>query len=81
MGPEIVPVEVKSGKTGRLRSLQLFMDKKSSHLAVRINSDVPSTVEVPIVVPGSRRRSYPLVSLPFYLVGQLRRIVGQALAG
>ena len=80
-GSEIVPVEVKAGKTGRLRSLQVFMEQKSSRLAVRFNSDGPSVVETAIADPGSRRRTYRLLSLPFYLIGQLPRLVREALAG
>jgi len=79
-GPDIVPIEVKAGKTGRLRSVQVFMDQKSSRLAVRFNSDLPSVVEAPIVDPAARRRSYRLVSLPLYLVGQFSRLVREALA-
>jgi len=73
-GPQIVPIEVKAGKTGRLRSLQMFMGQKESRLAVRFNSDLPSLADVPIVVPGTLRNSYRLLSLPLYLIGQVRRL-------
>jgi len=70
---------VKAGTIGRLRSLQLFMEEKSSTLAVRINSDLPSVVEAPIVNSRTGRESYRLLSLPFWLVGQVRRLVGAEL--
>ena len=72
----IVPVEVKSGKSGRLKSLQLFADQKACDLAVRFNSDQPSLTAAAITYPEAKRESYRLVSLPFYLVQQVERIVG-----
>ncbi len=60
-----VPVEVKAGKSGSLKSLQLFMKEKPSTLAVRFNADTPSMLD----------RPYPLLSLPLYMAGQLRRLL------
>jgi len=74
LGSDIIPIEVKAGKTGRLRSLQLFMDTKPSTVAVRFNSDLPSVVDSPILGSRTNRNTYRLVSLPFYLIGQFRRI-------
>lgn len=70
----IVPVEVKSGRTGSLRSLQVFSVEKASEVAVRFNSDQPS------VFKESRQTSkgeadFVLVSLPHYLVQQSRRLL------
>jgi predicted AAA+ superfamily ATPase len=65
LGSDIVPIEVKAGKTGRLRSLQLFMDTKPSTVAVRFNSDLPSVVDSPILGSGTRRGVCRLISLPF----------------
>ncbi|MBI4410889.1 MAG: ATP-binding protein [Deltaproteobacteria bacterium] len=61
----IIPIEVKSGKTGRLRSLGLFCKEKNISLALRFNSDKPSLV----------RGEYTLASLPLYLTGQWRRLL------
>ncbi len=58
-------------------SLQRFADEKECDLAVRFNSDQPSLAEATITYPGAHRASYRLVSLPFYLVEQVRRIVGE----
>ena len=38
----VIPIEVKAGATGKLRSLHYFMALRKFPRAVRINSDVPS---------------------------------------
>lgn len=76
-GSNIIPVEVKSGKTGTLKSLQMFVKEKGRTLAVRISSQLPSVVEARISLPGTEPVPFTLVSLPFYLVEQLGRIVGR----
>ncbi len=42
VGSRVVPVEVKAGATGSLRSLHQFVREKSPGLAVRFNADPPS---------------------------------------
>lgn len=71
VGSRIVPVEVKSGKSGTLRSLHLFLKEKKLSLGVRFNSEPPSVL---------KEDGTTLVSLPFYLVGQWSRLLG-ALSG
>lgn len=66
---QVVPVEVKSGKTGTLRSLHRFVEEKGATLALRFNRDYPS--QAWIESAGHRCR---LLSLPFYLIGQSRRL-------
>lgn len=61
VGSEIVPVEVKAGKTGRLRSLQIFMKEKKSSLGVKVSMS-----------PLSQENS--ILSLPLYMVDQLPRL-------
>ena len=68
-GDRIVPVEVKAGKTGRLRSLTQMITEKDSPLAVRFNSEPPSLGPF-----GLETKSCRLISLPFYLVGELDRL-------
>ena len=45
-GPNIIPVEVKAGKTGSLRSLHTFAALKGTILALRFNADLPSTTRI-----------------------------------
>ena len=66
----VVPIEVKSGKTGTLRSLHQFLAEKHSPLAVRFNRAPPSLCTIPSG-PGSCQ----LLSLPGYFVGQMERLL------
>ena len=72
----VVPIEVKAGSTGKLRSLQLMVLEKSLPVAVRFCSDPPSVLE-------ERRRtvkgdvSFRLLSLPHYLVQQTLRLLAE----
>jgi len=59
----IFPIEVKSGKTGRLRSLQQFMQEKSSQFGIRISEK-----------PLSFERN--ILSVPMYMIFELERLVG-----
>lgn len=61
----IVPVEVKSGTRGRLRSIAQFMKEKKSTVAVRVSSHPLSYVD-------------RLLSVPFYMVHELPRLAKDA---
>jgi len=77
-GSLIIPVEVKAGKTGRLKSLHQFIKEKGVDLAFRINLAKPSILGESSVVYGGGVVEYRLISIPFYLVGQIRRLVNEA---
>lgn len=62
----IIPVEVKAGKTGTLKSLQTYIKSKNSPMAIRINSDFPSITHID---------KCKLLSIPFYLTGQINRLL------
>jgi len=64
----IIPIEVKSGAPGRLRSLQVFAAEKQRNIAVRFYSGPPTM---------DKLTSITLISLPLYLVGQLQRILDE----
>ena len=74
-GNKIIPIEVKSGSTGALKSLHFFMDLKKLDLAVRINSNFPSKMQVNVKNHNGQSVQYTLLSLPFYLLGQLPRLL------
>ncbi len=71
----ILPIEVKSGTTGSLKSLHLFMQLKQLSRALRINSDKPSLVKVNSHLANGTAVEYQLYSLPFYLLGQIHRLL------
>ena len=75
---QIVPIEVKAGRVGTLKSLHQFMAEKESPLAVRFDASPPSLQEVRTEVRiknSSRLVRYWLLSLPLYLVERLPNIV------
>ncbi|MDI9637889.1 hypothetical protein QM565_19360 [Geitlerinema splendidum] len=54
------------------------MELKKKNLAVRINSDIPTKTNVN--VKGSTGEvTYTLLSMPFYLIGQIHRLLEEAL--
>lgn len=63
----IVPVEVKSGATGRLRSLHRFMDQTPHQYAVRLYS---GQLEISRI-KTSNGKDVTLLNLPFYLAGSI----------
>jgi predicted AAA+ superfamily ATPase len=72
----VIPIEVKAGTTGSLKSLHIFMGLKSQRdVAVRINSDYPSITSVNMTNQMGNKVNYNLVSIPFYLVSELHRLL------
>ena len=77
-GGRIVPIEVKAGRAGTLKSLHQFVFEKRVPLAVRFHADLPAlqTVETEVRRShGAERVRYRLLSLPLYLVERLPRTV------
>ena len=66
-----VPIEVKAGKTGTLKSLHVFMYENQNRFAIRFNTDLPSLTNVSTSIKmknSTQAVSYKLLSLPLYLV-------------
>ena len=59
---EIIPIEVKAGKTGRLRSLHKFLEEKKISTGIRISEK-----------PLSLNKN--VLNVPFYLISQLSRLL------
>jgi predicted AAA+ superfamily ATPase len=68
---QLIPVEVKSGATGKLRSLHKFMDEAPHTWAVRIYSGKLKTETVKTLAG----KAYTLINLPFYLTGRLAKVL------
>jgi predicted AAA+ superfamily ATPase len=64
----IIPVEVKSGKTGRLRSLMEFVDLANHPFAIRVYSGELILDKLKTL----KGKDFFLLNLPFYLTGQIR---------
>lgn len=74
----VIPVEVRAGTSGSLKSLQVFLAEKERNFAVRLNMDRPSLGSFSAAVGGKggvRNVSYTLLSVPLYLAGQLDRLL------
>ncbi len=67
----LVPVEVKSGKTGTLRSLHIFMDESRNDFAIRIYSGNMTTER--IITPNKNK--FTLFSVPFYLLFRIHDLL------
>lgn len=76
---EIIPIEVKSGSTGTLKSLHQFMGMKQVPLAIRFDTKLPAVNQIDTFInlnKQSQQVKYTLLSLPLYLVERLDAIVG-----
>lgn len=62
IGANIIPLEVKAGKTGRLKSLHIFMQEKNAPLGIKVSQE-----------PLAFDRG--ILSLPLYLLHELPRLV------
>ena len=59
----IIPIEIKAGKTGSLRSLQLFLNEKNYDLGVRLSM-------TPLEM------NHRVLSIPLYMISEIPRLVG-----
>lgn len=65
---KLIPVEVKSGAKGRLRSLHEFMDRGEQSYGVRLLANEFS-IEDAKTIKGTQ---FKLVNMPYYAVGQMQ---------
>lgn len=64
---KLIPIEVKSGATGKLRSLHQFMELAPHKMAVRMSA---SEVTISTVTTPGQKEFY-LLNLPYFLVPQI----------
>ena len=65
-GNRVVPVEVKSGSAGSMKSLHQFMAEKRLNFAVRFNINQPSVENIRVKTTLAKPVSYRLLSLPSF---------------
>lgn len=70
-GELLIPVEVKSGPTGKLRSLHQFMDACPHRYAVRLFANQLSIDEV----KTTSGKKFFLMNLPYFLAGKLTEYI------
>ncbi len=69
-GTTIVPIEVKAGKSGTLKSLHMFFREKRPPLGVRFNSDVPSLLTSETILPNGQNSIIAFCLFPYILLGR-----------
>jgi uncharacterized protein len=67
----VVPVEIKSGTAGSMKSLHQFMADKNLDLAVRFNANLPSIEKINVKTTQGDPISYILLSIPLYLAQRI----------
>jgi len=72
-GKFLIPLEVKSGKTGKMRSLHQFIEASGHEFAVRMYAG-EFTIEQHRTPSG---KSYLLMNLPYYLGTQIEKYLDQ----
>lgn len=75
---QIIPIEVKAGASGSMKSLHQFMAEKHAPFAVRFDASLPSINTIHATVTSNQQQqtvTYPLISLPIYLVERLKEII------
>lgn len=75
---KIVPIEVKSGSSGSLKSLHQFVGEKKVPLAIRLDTNLPSMQRVQTSIrigAETKKVSYDLISLPLYLVEKIPAVI------
>lgn len=75
LGGRVLPVEIKSGSAGAMKSLHQFMADKGLDLAVRVDANPPSSMTVNVATTQGDRARYTLLSLPLYLLHRLPDLV------
>lgn len=71
----LIPIEVKSGVEGKLRSLHQFMNEKPWKTAVRFYAGAALRSRIVLKTTSGHDVDYELISLPFYLIHQVYRLL------
>ena len=67
----VIPIEVKSGMTGKLKSLNMFMDSCHHHYAVRVYSGKIHMDRVTLL----SGKKYYLCSIPYYMLSRIDEVI------
>ena len=82
LGSAVVPMEIKAGKSGTLKSLLEFVHLRDLSLGVRIDTNVPGIQDVSHKRTQSKpnqRTEFSLLSLPLYMIEQLPRLMTESI--
>jgi predicted AAA+ superfamily ATPase len=71
----LVPLEVKAGSQGSLKSLHQFLSLSGQKLGVRVYNRQLRLDQHRVTLPTGETIEYKLLSLPFYLVFRIRELI------
>lgn len=71
LGADLIPIEVKAGKTGKLRSLHQFMDVAPHSMAIRVHGGNFSIEKVKTI----SGKEFCLMNVPHYAAAQLPQYI------
>lgn len=74
----IYPIEVKSGKSGTLKSLHVFCAQKNQPLALRFNAMPPNRHRSVVSTHTDQDIEFDLISLPLYMASQTQRLIASS---
>jgi len=77
----IIPIELKSGAAGSMKSLHQFMFERHLALAVRADTNSPSVMNVDIKTTQGDGVRYRLISVPIYMLWNLPDILAKEPVG
>lgn len=75
VGGRIIPIELKSGAAGSMKSLHQFMHDKGLSRAVRCDANPPGVMQVDVATTQGDSAVYRLICLPLYLIWNLPAIL------
>jgi len=78
-GAQIIPIEVKAGSSGSMKSLHAFMQSKQLPLAVRLDTNLPSVQDLDVQTTTGESVRYRLLSLPLYMTETLPVAIDRSL--
>lgn len=80
LGPRILPIEVKSGASGSLKSIHQFVLNKNCKHPIRFDLNPPAKQAIEVKVmsgAGVKSVGFKLISLPLYMVEWLPRALSE----
>lgn len=75
----LIPVEIKSGSQGSLKSLHQFLHRSNTNFGIRFYTGETKIEEQSVNLPTGHTLKYKLLSLPLYLIFRLGELVKQGL--
>ena len=67
----VIPIEVKSGKVGALKSLHSFMDLTTHNMAIRFYAESLNVTDA----TTQNGKKYQILNLPYYLASQIEKYI------